>query len=116
MNTTVILILGFLLRVIIIFGIVYGCFSAIEWCYKKFGSESRRYVEIFSVTSENQKIDSPTGICTSIEYEYFVTVYGLTRNGKRKVLAKTLMYRTAEIAEREGNLLEKVLRKRYHIS
>ena len=103
------------LAVLIVFGIVYCFFLAIEWYIKKFGPESRRYIEIFSVTSENQKINSPAGICTSVEREYFVTVYGLTINGKRKALAKTLMYRTAEIAQKEGDLLEKVLKKRYHI-
>lgn len=104
-----------ILTIVIVFGIVYCFFLAIEWFYKKFGPESRRYIEIFSVTSENQKIYSPSGICTSIEHEFFVTVYGITRNGKRKVLAKTLMYRSAEIAQKEGNLLEKVLKKRHHI-
>lgn len=90
---------------------------AIEWYIKNFGSESRRYIEIFSVTSES----SPNNFLTqaassSIDYGFYVTIYGINKNGKRKVLATTLMYKSAEIAEKEGAILEKVLRKRYHIS
>lgn len=106
-----------ILRIIILFVIVHCFFSLIEWYYKKFGPESRKYVEIFSVTSES----SPNNFLTqaassSIDYGFYVTIYGITKNGKRKVLATTLMYKTAEIAEKEGVILEKVLKKRYHIS
>lgn len=100
---------------IIIFEIAYCFFLVIKWCYKKFSPKSRKYIEIFSVTSESSLNNFVMqSVSSSIEYGFYVTIYGVTKDGKRKVLATTLMYKSAEIAEKEGAILEKVLRKKYH--
>lgn len=101
-------VLEFILVVVFILICSAVCGYGVVW-------QRKNYVKIFSVTSENKKCDSPAGICISIEREYYVTVYGITEKGKRKELAKTLLYHEQETAEKEGEMLKQVLMKRYNL-
>ena len=84
------------------------CF-AICW-YEKWQDrkEKPKYAAIFHSTLE--KIQSVSG-----GVSYISTVYGVTPKGKRKVLAKTLEYRRIDAAQKEAELLEQILKKKYNL-
>lgn len=103
-------LIGF--TILIVFTIICFGICVFEKWHEK---DPRKYHRIFTVTTERRSYNHPAGICVSIESEYFVTVYGVTWKGKRKRLYETLAYKDKKEAETEGELIKRMLMKKYKL-
>lgn len=104
-------IMGFAILTVFVIICIGICFFE-KWCDRK---DPRKYYSIFTVTTERRSYNHPAGICVSIDSEYFVTVYGVTWKGKRKRLYETLAYKDKKEAEIEGELIKRMLMKKYKL-
>ena len=101
---------GMLVLVLFILFCISLCFYE-NWRRK----DPRKYYSIFTVTTERRSYNHPAGICVAIDSEYFVTIYGVTWKGKRRRLYESLAYKDKKEAETEGELIKRMLMKKYKL-